>query len=197
MEELENRRKESDDLFHEINSESVSDEFENELNEITKYFGISEDFGDKFTKFDIYFYFTFKNKEFVFKIESDLFNINSQYSYELIENIVGKINKKKIIINHNKIKYNVSLKDCHDDEYEEENKRDFYIKNYELNNSNKSSFNPKFDSDIFSSQFLLNNINSKKIYFLVKNPLNIMFREKYESDKEEGDNKYQNYYDEE
>ncbi len=29
-----------------------------------------------------------------------------------------------------------------------------------------------------------------------KNPLNIMIREKTETNKEEGDNKYQNYYDE-
>ena len=32
---------------------------------------------------------------------------------------------------------------------------------------------------------------------MVKNPLNIMLREKIETKLEEGDNKYQNYYDDE
>ena len=201
MEELENRRKENEELLEEINSEVVSDEFETELNEISKNLRIPDYFGDKYTKFNVYFWFTFKNKEFVFKIKSDSFNINGQYTYELIENIVKIINKKNIVINHKNIKYIVSLKDYHEvkeeDEDELENKRDFYIKNYELKHCNKRDYTPKFDKESFPSQFLLNNINSKKISFIIKNPFNIMFREKTESNKEEGNNKYENYYDEE
>ena len=67
MEELQNRKKENDELSEEINSEIFSDEFEMELNEISKNLGISDNFGDKYTIFNVYFWFTFKNKEFVFK----------------------------------------------------------------------------------------------------------------------------------
>ena len=195
MEELENRKKENDELLQEINSEIVSDEFENELDEITKNLGISDNFNEQYEKFDVFFYFTIQNKEFVYQIKSDLFNINSQCIYELIENIVKKINEKKIIINHNNIKYIVSLNDCDDDD-EEENNKNFYIKNYELKHCNNKNFTPKFESESFSSKSLLNNIKSKRISFMSKNPLNIMLREKTETNKEEGDNKYQNYYDE-
>ena len=78
MEELENRKKENDELLQEINSEIVSDEFENELDEITKNLGVSDNFNEQYEKFDVFFYFTIQNKEFVYQIKSDLFNINSQ-----------------------------------------------------------------------------------------------------------------------
>lgn len=192
MEELENKRKES---LEEINEEISFDEFEDELCEMTKNFRISDNFQDKFVKFDIFFCFTIQKKEFIFQIKSDLFNVNRQYSYELIKNIVKKINEKNITINHNNTTYSVSLKECQDSE--EENDTDFYIKNYELKPINNNNFTPKEDSGNYLSKTLLKNIDSKKISFVSKNIFNIMFREKNETNKEEGDNKYSSYYDDE
>ena len=192
MEELENKRKES---LEEINEEISFDEFEDELCEMTKNFRISDNFQDKFVKFDIFFCFTIQKKEFIFQIKSDLFNVNRQYSYELIKNIVKKINEKNITINHNNTTYSVSLKECQDSE--EENDTDFYIKNYELKPINNNNFTPKEDSGNYLSKTLLKNIDSKKINFVSKNTFNIMLREKNETNKEEGDNKYSSYYDDE
>lgn len=194
MEELENKLKENEEYLQDPNIDTISDEFENELNELTKNLGISEKKVEKYIKYDVFFHFTIKNKDFVFQIKSDLFNLNEQYAYELIQNIVEKINEKKIIINYNNTKYNISLKDCEDDE--KRKNKDFYIKNYEFKPCNKKNFIPKKDSESFPSDTLLKNFDSKKISFIAKSPLNIMIREKMETTKEEGDNKYQNYYDE-
>ena len=153
----------------------------------------SETFQDKYAKFDVFFNFTIQKKEFVFQIKSDLFNLNRQYSYELIKNIVKKINEKNITINHNNTNYIVSLKDC--DDSEEENDMNFYSRNYELKPVNKINFTSKKESENYSPESLLKNIDNKKISFIVKNSFNIMFREKNESNKEEGDNKYSSYYD--
>ena len=189
MEELENKRKKSTDYLKEINEEISLDDFENQLNEMRS----SETFQDKFAKFDVFFNFTIQKKEFVFQIKSDLFNLNRQYSYELIKNIVKKINEKNITINHNNTNYIVSLKDC--DDSEEENDMNFYSRNYELKPVNKINFTSKKESENYSPESLLKNIDNKKISFIVKNSFNIMFREKNESNKEEGDNKYSSYYD--
>ena len=198
MEELENRKKENEDFYKAINDdEIVSEEFENELNTNIKNLEIYEKREDKFSKFQVFFYFTIKNKEYVFQIKSDLFNINKQYIYELIQNIVKKINEKRIIINCEDTKYIVSLKDIDINDYEDKNNKDFYIKNYELKQCNKKNYIPKFKSKSFCSESLLKNIDNKQISFMAKNPLNIMLREKNETKLEEGDNKYQNYYDDE
>ena len=191
MEELENKRKKSTDYLKEINEEISLDDFENQLNEMRS----SETFQDKFAKFDVFFNFTIQKKEFVFQIKSDLFNLNRQYSYELIKNIVKKINEKNITINHNNTNYIVSLQDC--DDSEEENDMNFYSRNYELKPINKINFTSKKESENYSPESLLKNIDNKKISFIVKNSFNIMFREKNESNKEEGDNKYSSYYDDE
>ena len=196
MEKLENRIIEKEGFCQEENDEEIfSEEFEDELNIITKDLEKNEKVEDKYSKFDVFFYFTIKNKEFVFQIKSDLFDPQKQYTYELIKNIIKKINEKKIIINYDNTKYFVSLKDIED--YEDKNNIDFYIKNYEFKQCNKNNFVPKNDIESFSSESLLKNIDSKKISFIAKNPLNIMVREKIETNLEEGDNKYQNYYDDE
>ena len=193
MEKLENRIIEDEDIYKEINDEIVSEEFENELNVITKNLEKNEIKEEKFSKFDVFFYFTINKKEFVFQIKSDLFNLNKQYTYELLQNIVKKINKKNIIINCDNIKYILSLKDM--EIPENENNKDFYIKNYEFKQCNKKNFVPKKDSKSYFSESLLKNMDNKIISFIAKNPLNIMLRENIETKVEEGDNKYQNYYD--
>ena len=201
MENLENRIKENEDIYKEINDddEIISEEMEKELNiiriNLEKTEKKEKDKVPYVSKFDVFFYLTFKNKEFVFQIKSDLFDLNKNYTYELIQNIIKKINKKKIIINCENNKYIISLKDIED--YEDKNKKDFYIQNYELKKCNKKNFFPKMDSISFSSKVLLNNITSKQISLIAKSPLNIMFRAKIETKLEEGDNRYHNYYDDE
>ena len=91
-----------------------------------------------------------KKKEFVFQIKSDFFYLDKQYTYELIQNIVKKINGKKITINLDNIKYILSLKDIEDKEGK--NNKDFYIKNYEFKQCNKDNFVPIKDSEAFSSK---------------------------------------------
>ena len=195
MEKLENRIKENEDYYKDINDDKVvSEEFENELNIITKDLK-NEKEKDKFSKFNVFFYFTIGKKEFVVQIKSDLFDLNKQYTYELIQNIVKKINEKKITINCDNTKYIVSLKDIED--YEGNEDKDFYIKNYEFKQCDNKNFIPKKEGKIFSSESFLKNIDSKQISFMAKNPLNIMLREKNETKIEEGEYKYQNYYDDE
>ncbi len=194
MEELENKLKEKEEYLEELNSEIISDEFENELNDITKNLGIADKKVEKYRKFDVFFYFKIKNKDFIVQIKSDFFNLNDQYVYELLQNIVKKINEKNIIIIYDNNKYIISLKDC--EENKEGNNKDFYIKNYEFKPCNKNNFFPDVESENFPSDILLKNIDSKKINFMVKSPLNIMIREKMDTNKEEGDNKYQKYFEE-
>ena len=153
------------------------DDFETELNEIQQRTKI-QNHEEKYIKFEVYFYFTMGDKEYIFPIQSDLLNINAQYIYELIKNIVEKINEKNIIINYNNFDYIISLKDIEDTE--DQNNYDFYIKNYELKPCKKKNFLPKTDFPSFSPKSLLKNIENKNVSFIVKNPLNIMIREKCE-----------------
>ena len=129
-----------------------------------------------FKKFTINFYFKLnENKDFIFPIESDLFNIDNQYVYELIENIIKKINDKSITINDNSNEYIISLKN-----YENNNKKEFFTENYELRLCNKKTLKPKFDLPPISSNFLLNNIVNERLSFICKNKLYIILIEKFE-----------------
>ena len=187
--------KDNEDYFKGINEEKEFDEFEKELDSNSKDLNLDKKDENNFVKFDAYFYFKINEEnEFIFPIQSDLFNIDEQYVHELIKNTVKKINEKNIIINYDNNKYIISLKDC--EENKEGNNKDFYIKNYEFKPCNKNNFFPDVESENFPSDILLKNIDSKKINFMVKSPLNIMIREKMDTNKEEGDNKYQKYFDE-
>ena len=129
--------------------------------------------------FKIYFYFQLDgNKEFIFPIESDSLNINTQYGYELIDNIINKINNMSIIINYNLKEFIISLKNSEDN-----NSEQFYMNNYELRFCNKKTLKPKFDLPPFSSNCLLENIQEERISFICKNNLNIILIEKYEDKK--------------
>ena len=129
----------------------------------------------------------FKNKDniFNFKIRTCFFDINNQYVYELIKNVVKIINDKKICVQINTINYVISLKDIEDEE-----NMDFYMKIYELKLCSKKNYFPKDDLPCFSSSSLLNIIENDNISFISKNPLNIMLREKFENCEE---NNAQNY----
>ena len=150
-------------------------EFNDKLKEL-KIENISGDENEnKVKNYNIYFYLNLnKENSFIFPIKSDFFKINKQYIYELIKNIVKKINNENIIIKYNSKDYIISLKDIEDDD-----DIDFYIKNYELKPCKKKTFMPKSDSPSYSSSSLLKNIEKENISFVSKLPLNIMIREKF------------------
>ena len=150
-------------------------EFNDELKEL-KIENISGDENEnKVKNYNIYFYLNLnKENSFIFHIKSDFFKINKQYIYELIKNIVKKINNENINIKYNSKDYIISLKDIEDDD-----DFDFYIKNYELKPCKKKNFMPKSDCPSYSSSSLLKNIEKENISFVSKLPLNIMIREKF------------------
>ena len=186
MDELKNKS-EDDEYFKELNDGNEFDEFENELDCNSQKLNLDKKNVDKYFKFNIYFYFKLdENNEYIFPIQSDIFNKSKQYVHELIKNIIKKINEKNIVINFNNVDYIVSLKDTEDDD------DDFYIKNYELKPCKKKNFKPKDDCPSFSSNSLLENVDNKLISFISKNSLNVMIREKFEEN-----NKYQYDDDEE
>jgi hypothetical protein len=140
----------------------------------------------QFKQYNVYCYFNInKDISFIFPIKTDLFYINKQYIYDLIKNVVKKINNEKIVITYNSTKCIISLKDIEEDE-----NIDFYTKNYEIKPCKKKNFMPKYDSPSYSSYSLLNNIGNENISFILKNPLNIMLREKYEINEDENKLKY-------
>lgn len=180
MDELKNKS-EDDEYFKELNDGNEFDEFENEFDSNSKKLNLTKNNEDKYAKFNAYFYFKLNgNKEYIFQIQSDIFNKSKQYVHELIKNIIKKINEKNIVINFNNIDYIVSLKDTEDED------ADFYAKNYELKPCKKKNFKPKNDCPSFSSNSLLENFDNKLISFISKNSLNVMIREKIEEN-----NKYQ------
>ena len=186
MDELKNKS-EDDEYFKDLNDGNEFDEFENELDCNSKKLNLDKKNVDKYFKFNIYFYFKLdENNEYIFPIQSDIFNKSKQYVHELIKNIIKKINEKNIVINFNNVDYIVSLKDTEDEDV------DFYIKNYELKPCKKKNFKPKDDCPSFSSNSLLENVDNKLISFISKNSLNVMIREKFEEN-----NKYQYDDDEE
>ena len=139
------------------------------LNSINNNFNI-------YKQFKIYFYLSInENKDYVFPIKTDIFNIKKHCVSDLIRNIVKKINKKKLIININSINYTISLR-----EFDEENNNELYEQSYELKEWNKKDLKPINDAKEFASDLLLKEIINEKISFVSKNPINIMLIEKYE-----------------
>ena len=180
MDELKNKS-EDEEYYKELNDGNEFDEFENEFDSNSKKINLAKNNEDKYAKFNPYFYFKLNgNKEYIFQIQSDIFNKSKQYVHELIKNIIKKINEKNITINFNNVDYIVSLKDTEDEDV------DFYIKNYELKPCKKRNFKPKNDCPSFSPNSLLENVDNKLISFISKNSLNLMLRERIEEN-----NKYQ------
>ena len=185
MEELKNKSNEEDDDTQEITEEN---EFENEFDFHSKNVDFPKREEDNSAEFEAYFYFQLNGEnEFIFPVKSDLFNKNKQYAYELIKNIIKKINEKNITIKYNNTNYTVYIKDEQDTE-----DVDFYTKNYELKPCKKKNFKPKNDNPSYSPNSLLKYIDNNKISFVSKSPLNIMLIEKYEEN-----NNYHQYYDDE
>ena len=175
MEKIRNEKKDYDELIkNEITEDYIefSDNDEFDYNKKEKYY-ISNNNETNLKKFKVFLYFEINgNNKYVFPIETDFFNIEKQHIYELLKNIVKKINNKNIIINYKNINYMISLKDC------EDNDKNFYIKNYELKPCKKTNFIPKNYLPSFSSTSLLKNIINERLSFVSKNNLNIMLIEK-------------------
>ena len=151
-------------------------ELEDELNELknTNLCNNNKNNINKYQKYNIYFYLNMnKDNIFILYIQSDFFNINKQYIYDLIKNIVKKINDKMFNIKYNSINYIISLKDIDNDEED----RDFYANNYELKPCNKKNYFPKIDSPSYYPNSLLKNIEKTNLSFTLKSSLNVMFRE--------------------
>lgn len=171
-EELTKEIKEYDKLVkEEILEENCYDEFKFNENEKINY--NNKDITNNTKIFIVYFYLELnKNNTYIFPIESDLLNINTQYGYDLIENIIYKINNQSMIINNNSKQYIFSLKNC------QNSNKNFYVENYELRLCKKNGLKPKFDLPPFSPSVSLKNILNEKISLICKNSLYIMLLEK-------------------
>ena len=133
-------------------------------------------------KFKVYFYFNLNEKnEYIFPFESDLLNIDNQYGYDLIQNIINKINNESLVINYDSKDYILSVKENQNDDT-----KNFYINNFEIRKCKKKTFKPKDDVPPFSPELLLNNILDDTISFICKNNMYIMLIEKFDDDIEEG-----------
>ena len=133
-------------------------------------------------KFKVYFYFNLNEKnEYIFPFESDLLNIDNQYGYDLIQNIIKKINNESLVINYDSKDYILSVKENQNDDT-----KNFYINNFEIRKCKKKTFKPKDDVPPFSPELLLNNILDDTISFICKNNMYIMLIEKFDDDIEEG-----------
>ena len=164
------------------NEEIINDKYEGEINdekyEINHYSKNSAmNYYNTLKIFDVFCYIKINQKNsFIFPIKSDLLNLKTQTVNDLIKNIVKKFNENKINIKLNDINYNISLKDC-----ENENNKNFYINNYELRQCKKKDCSPKFDLPYYSDKSLLKNISNEKLSFVVKDSVNIMIIEKLDN----------------
>lgn len=167
---------EIDEEDNEFDCDEIDFNIKNQYEDTSNY--IENNFNN-YSNFKVYFYFEInKDYNFVFPIESDIFNIEKQYIYDLLRNIVKIVNNKNITINYKGINYIISLKDC------EDKNKDFYIKNYELKHCKKVKYTPKDYLPSYSSNSILKNIIKERISFVSKDPLNIMLIQKYDDFKE-------------
>ena len=78
MDEMKNKSKD-EEYLKELDDGNEFDEFENELNFDSKKLNSAKNDVNNFAKFNTYFYFKLnENKDFIFPIQSDLFNKNKQ-----------------------------------------------------------------------------------------------------------------------
>jgi hypothetical protein len=174
IEELKKEKKEYEEFVNEEFDEE--DEFSDQFgeNDIISFGTTNISDINLMKKFKVYFYINLNQKhEYNFFIESDLLNINNQYGYDLIKNIIKKINNESLVINNDSKNFIMSLKDC---ENEDDN---FYINNFELRKCKKKTLKPNKELPPFSSKLLLNSIIDDNISLICKNNIYIMLIEKY------------------
>ena len=195
LEKNQNEIKEYDDLVkNELNnSQEISDEFDDFNNNYYKddenYYNKEENICEKIN-FIIYLYININNQEFIFPIESPIYNDN-QFVFELIIDIINKFNsEKKEIILKNK-KYIINLKETDNDNTD----NNFCQNNYILKPA-KKSFKPKMDMPNYCTDTILKNLKNERISLLSINQQNILLQEIISDENLNGYNKTK-YNDEE
>ena len=176
LEKNQNEIKEYDDLVkNELNnSQDMSDEYDDFNNNYYKddenYYNKEENICEKIN-FIIYLYFNINNQEFIFPIESSIYNDN-QFVYELIIDIVHKFNSQKKEITLNNKKYIINLKETDNDSTD----NNFCQNNYILKPA-KKSFKPKLDMPNYCIDIILKNLKNERICLFCINQQNILLQE--------------------
>ena len=152
----------------------MSDEFDEFNNNYYKddenYYNKEENICEKIN-FIIYLYFNINNQEFIFPIESPIYNDN-QYAYQLIVDIINKFNSEKKEITLKNKKYIINLKEADNDNTD----NNFYQNNYILKPA-KKSFIPKMDMPNYCINTILKNLKNERICLLSINQQNILLKE--------------------
>ena len=195
FEEHENHKKAYDNLIKEELEEendlvNINMDDSDNINDLNNKDNKDNNCFNNIKQFEIYFFLKLsKDIEYVFPIQSDYLNIKENYGFDLIKNIIKKINEQNLIVENNFVKYIVSLKD---NDFEDEDNKDFYTKNYELKQCTKKTLKPKDNFPGYSPTSLLEYFINERISFVSKNDLNIMLTEKYNDYKKtnepEGEN---------
>jgi hypothetical protein len=152
----------------------MSDEFDEFNNNYYKddenYYNKEENICEKIN-FIIYLYFNINNQEFIFPIESPIYNDN-QYAYQLIVDIINKFNSEKKEITLKNKKYIINLKETDNDNTD----NNFYQNNYILKPA-KKSFKPKMDMPNYCINTILKNLKNERICLLSISQQNILLKE--------------------
>ena len=152
----------------------MSDEFDEFNNNYYKddenYYNKEENICEKIN-FIIYLYFNINNQEFIFPIESPIYN-DKQFAYELIIDIIQKFNSEKKEITLNNKKYIINLKETDNDNTD----NNFCQNNYILKPA-KKSFKPKMDMPNYCINTILKNLKNERICLLSISQQNILLKE--------------------
>ena len=152
----------------------MSDEFDdfnkNYYKEDENYYNKEENICEKIN-FIIYLYFNINNQEFIFPIESPIYNDN-QYAYQLIVDIINKFNSEKKEITLKNKKYIINLKETDNDNTD----NNFCQNNYILKPA-KKSFKPKLDMPNYCINTILKNLKNERICLLSISQQNILLKE--------------------
>ena len=117
------------------------------------------------SKFRIYFFFKLnEKKEYIFPIESDTFDLDNQNVSDLIQNIIKKINDKKITINYDLKEFTLLLN---------VSEKNIYI-DYELRPCDPLTHTPNNNDEPYSAKNKLNVIETQEISFVSKTPINLI-----------------------
>ena len=195
LEKNQNEIKEYDDLVkNELNnSQDMSDElddFNNNYYKDDENYNVKEENVCEKINFIIYLYFNINNQEFIFPIESLVYNDN-QFVYELIIDIIHKFNSEKKEITLNNKKYIINLKETDN----EDTDNNFCQNNYVLKPA-KKNFKPKIDMPNYCIDTILKNLKNERICLFSINQQNILLQEIISDENVNISNK-NNYNDEE
>ena len=107
FEEYENRKKEYDNLIKEELEEEndlieINSEDSDNISDSNKRDNKDNNCFNNLKQFEIYFFLKLNNDiEYVFPIQSDYLDIKEKYGFDLIKNIIKKINEQNIVVENN------------------------------------------------------------------------------------------------